>query len=150
MFRNAQCLPAGSRRFTRIGVALAPMRAAVAVLVALALAPAAGAVEIGDYEAMLASSSAVRDAKWYVKGVGDAYGVTNAVLSANGKPLLFCLPRQVSMTADDLVELVKHEMESPIGPQLRQRKMPVELVVLVALQKAFPCPQSGGQLDVLK
>jgi hypothetical protein len=149
MFRNAQCLPAGSKGFTR-SVVHAPMRAAVAVLVALSLGPAAEAVEIGDYEAMLASSSAVRDAKWYVKGVGDAYGVTNAVLSANAKPLLFCPGRQVSMSADDLVELVKHEMESPIGPQLRQRKMPVELIVLVALQKAFPCPQSSGQLDVLK
>jgi len=126
------------------------MRAAAALLALLACAPAADAVEIGDYEAMLASSSAVRDAKWYVKGVGDAYGVTNAVLAANGKPLLFCAPRQLSMNADDLVDLVKREMESPIGPQLRQRKMPVELVVLVALQKAFPCAQPGGQLDVLK
>ena len=122
----------------------------VLLLMALSSATPARAVDIADYEEMLASSVAVRDMKWYLKGVGDAYGIANAALSSNGKPPLYCQPPHLALNADNLVDIVRLEMESPMAPNIRQKKVPVELIVLVALQRSFPCPKSAGQIEILK
>lgn len=60
----------------------------------------------------------------------------NASLSAKRHILLYCPPRLMVLTGGQILDMVRREVASDIG----MGNYPVGMVVVMALEKVFPCP----------
>jgi hypothetical protein len=73
----------------------------------------------------------------YLHGVGEGLGWANAELQSKDVPPIFCQPGNFELTADNYVRLVRTYLDNPPAPL--KDDTPIELVLLEALQEAFPC-----------
>lgn len=77
---------------------------------------------------------------FYLHGIFAGYGVANAQNEISGRPKLYCQPKTLDQVAIDLVSLVGSQI--PIAQETYKNGLsglPVEFVLLDALQRSFPC-----------
>ena len=67
--------------------------------------------------------------------MGMAYA--NAELSNHNQTPLYCTPVHLSLTGQQLVDILKHQVEDTTAVG----NLPVGAVMIAALKKVFPCPQ---------
>lgn len=76
--------------------------------------------------------------KLYLHGVEAGLRYALAINKLNGLPVIYCRPEQLAFSSKDLVGLVDHEIS--VSPDFRADKnVPVAVVLLRALQHAYPC-----------
>lgn len=128
-----------------------PLRpAAAAVLAAaslLALAPAAGAMTVGEYGALAAAARTSAEAKrrheTYLAGVRDALIVYNLELGRDGKKK-FCFPEDRTLTTAELRGHIDAELKRNAQVIKKYPKLEIALVALLALGDAYPCDKEPG------
>lgn len=78
--------------------------------------------------------------KAYLDGVGNGWLWANAKLESKKQPLLFCVPSTLRLTADNYLGLIDAKIKAARGAQGGlNEKAPIELILLTALEEAFPC-----------
>jgi hypothetical protein len=77
----------------------------------------------------------------YIFGVAQGFGWANDFLTGANRPTLFCAPPNLALTAHTSKMMID-EMIKAVGPKLKTQleSTPVELLLLDALTKTFPCP----------
>ena len=69
-----------------------------------------------------------------LEGASDALSAANAILNADHKLMLFCAPETVNWSERVFI------MKGYLGRNPQTSLLPVAVVMLRALQEAFPCP----------
>lgn len=107
-----------------------------AVLVAALNVPSARAVTVSVYETQRDNpdQSEFRTMKIYLTGVVAGFIWGNSELAGAKKPVLFCQPPPPKVN-EDTVRLIDDE----IGQPYVTRDLPVELLLLNALVRKYPC-----------
>ena len=78
--------------------------------------------------------------KTYILGVGVGVEWANTVVSNRGQSPLYCAPGKLAITTENFLQILQDYIEKnpeiikPLGPDL-----PIGLLLLKALQDAFPC-----------
>jgi hypothetical protein len=84
-------------------------------------------------------------ANFYLAAVLDAYSIVNGELEEDKKPLLYCQPENLGLSALNLRQLVHNELKeartavSESDWEVYSQVMNIAFVSLRALQKTFPC-----------
>jgi hypothetical protein len=81
--------------------------------------------------------------KSYMHGVGQGYGWANAQLELRGQALLFCQPRKLSLTQENLANLLDRYLTAQLEAGKNPTSLMLEPLLLQALQEAFPCKGTG-------
>lgn len=96
----------------------------------------ASAVEVGNFDEIKGSEYF----RAYIEGVGHGFLWANAELQVNKRQtLLFCVPPSLGLTTDNYVGLIEAEIRDSKANGGINGKAPVELVLMGALKKTFPC-----------
>jgi hypothetical protein len=110
----------------------------------LALCPRARAVDlIPDWNLARNYASAKQAGRAdivgiYLNGAGSAYVVANAVAATWNKPLLYCQPPTLTLNALNYLDIFEKELAR--GPPEAALNYGDEMVLLIGLQRMFPCP----------
>lgn len=75
-------------------------------------------------------------AKYYLAGLAEGYRMANSALKLLKQPPLFCMPANDTSSIDDHVDLISNAIQGRSEAQ----KVPVNAMMLLALQHKFPCP----------
>ena len=95
--------------------------------------PASAEVKVRDWERMSASNNF----KWYVAGVAAGFFWANIDSSERGLGGIYCPPRQLALSADNYMEILKKELNS-YGARYNL-DTPLPLVLMSGLKRTFPC-----------
>jgi hypothetical protein len=76
----------------------------------------------------------------YVNGIESGMGWINATLVNQHDQPVYCSPRNLGLTADQLVDIIRKQVEST--PSLATS--PVGLTLLFGLKDDFPCPPKSN------
>ena len=76
--------------------------------------------------------------RMYLYGVGNGYVWASTYLEAGKKPPLFCQPSKMSLTEEIFIDLIDQKIQARPRTAINDGS-PVDMVLLVALQEAFPC-----------
>lgn len=109
--------------------------------VAAAVVMNSAAMDITTYEKQRnePSSSQSRGLlKIYLVGVGEGFKWANAALAKQKQSLLFCAPEQISLNADNYVQVIDEALASDRDAYLRM-DLPIESILLHGLQKKLSC-----------
>ena len=101
----------------------------------------AAALVITTYEkrrSESASSQARALLEIYLLGVGEGFKWANAALSSKRLAPLFCAPEQVPLTHEAYLLFIDEMLERH-REGLTQQQLPVEAILLKALQDRLPC-----------
>lgn len=71
----------------------------------------------------------------FLAGVGAGFGYANSRLGMKGQPLLFCQPSSLTLNAQNYIDLI----ESMARQYDFKQNQPVEVILLIGLEKEFPC-----------
>ena len=99
------------------------------------------AMDITSYDrdrAQPASSPARGLLKIYLIGVGEGFKWSNAALASKRLTPLFCAPEQVPLTHENYLLFIDEMLERH-REGLTQQQLPVEAILLKALQDRLPC-----------
>jgi hypothetical protein len=66
-----------------------------------------------------------------------AYTAANADLKANGRQMLYCQPKHLSLTPDQLIDMIKRG----IAEDNTIRAVPIALAMLEVFKRTFPCDE---------
>jgi hypothetical protein len=80
------------------------------------------------------------DAEILIFGEQDGLTWSNAFLMSNKLSPFFCQPGHLSLTAPQLVDMIKRGVQDNPG----FGKLPVGFTLLAVMRKAFPCPQNAN------
>jgi hypothetical protein len=72
-----------------------------------------------------------------IQGVVSGLGSANAVLVDRGEHPLYCEPRRLSLTSDQVINIVTNFIDD--HPDL-DADLPLSSVVVFAMEDVFPCP----------
>lgn len=92
-------------------------------------------LSIANYQRGMQDSALKGLTTAYVSGMGSAYTFANSELEGDGQPKLFCQPRQLALNGPVLIQLLDTEIKNP----LYKTDFPVQIPLLFALKRAFPC-----------
>ena len=109
----------------------------LAALSAAFVTSGAGAMSVREYEAQRDSAdlNGVKITRVYLNGVGVGYAWANSERAAEKLQPLFCLSKDF-IAHQDFVALLEDE----IGQRYVSRDDAIELLLLGALRRRFPCP----------
>lgn len=93
------------------------------------------AVEVGTFDQFRENDTFMT----YLDGVGKGWLWANAKLDSKKQPLLFCVPPTLSLTADNYIHLIDAKIKAARAQGGLNEKAPIELILLAALEEAFPC-----------
>jgi hypothetical protein len=101
--------------------------------------PAAQAMTVREYETQRDSADleAYKTTKIYLNGVGVGYAWANSERVAEKLQPLFCLPQDFQRRSNFVALL-----EDEIGQRYVTRDDAVELLLLGALRRVYPCPRA--------
>ena len=102
----------------------------LAIAIAALMAAPALALDYADY---LANRDEI-EVRAYLQGIGEGLGWAVA-FGAEGDPKLFCAPDDKAHSRDDYVRVL--DTFAAANPDLQ--RYPVEMILLLALQAAYPC-----------
>ena len=93
-------------------------------------------VPVGRYFELKKSQPSFAD---YLTGIGRGVFWANTVLEVNNQKTLFCMPNNLSLDKGIILSLIDQEIRSPSSGRQWKEDTPVELIMVVAFQKRFPC-----------
>jgi hypothetical protein len=76
----------------------------------------------------------------YITGVGTGIFWSNAVLEAQGKQPLFCMPAKLALSPELIKQLLSRQIETHDGGPPYTGDKDVEIIVLSSFIQTFPCP----------
>ena len=79
--------------------------------------------------------------KTYLYGVGQGWLWANARLETKNQPKLFCIPLSLSLNIENYLSLLEARIKRLRAQGKLNEKMPVEVLLLAALEESFPCSQ---------
>ncbi len=111
------------------------------ILLALFLSAAnAFAFPVQDYEARLnKDKNSQETVEIYVLGLGTGYAWSNTVLENEGRPLLYCQPRTLSLTNENYIRILDAHIARIREYRSDVVQLPVAFVLLRGLVHTFPC-----------
>lgn len=77
--------------------------------------------------------------KAYLDGVGNGWLWANARLDAKKQPRLFCVPTNLFLRAENYIGLADSKIKSARAQGELNDRYPIELIILMALEEAYPC-----------
>lgn len=77
--------------------------------------------------------------KIYLIGVSDGLAWANAELEGDGKPPLFCVPDELSLTVDQTQQIFESEIRSQTELGIENEDWPLTSIMSLAMQRTFPC-----------
>lgn len=95
--------------------------------------PASAEVKVRDWDRINTS----KNFKWYVAGVGSGLFWANIDSSERGLGGIYCPPRQLALSVDTYMEILKKELNS-YGARYNL-DTPLPLVLMSGLKRTFPC-----------
>lgn len=106
----------------------------VLMLSMLAVSGNASAMTIEEYKNAKNNKQEWPVTQIYLNGVGVGVSLAAAVLIQQGRPPLFCQPKEIDLNKENYIKLIdafitKNEVE----------EAPIETILLMALVTAFPC-----------
>jgi hypothetical protein len=127
---------------------LRPFRSFSPLIVAagLGLAQAACAMDIATYDAQrkaAANSQVQVRLRIYLLGVGEGLKLANAQLVRRNVEPMFCLPEAKPLFAEDYIQAIDSTMRQD-RRSLESEQVPIEVILLMALGRAYPCASVGG------
>lgn len=75
--------------------------------------------------------------KLYITGVGKGTSWANAELDQQGRRLLYCQPKKLALNGSNYIQLIDNFLDHHKN---LPSYTPIEMVLLLALENAFPCP----------
>ena len=75
----------------------------------------------------------------YLTGIGRGVFWANTVLKANNQTPLFCMPNKLALDQGIILSLIDQEVRNPSSGQQWTEDTSIELIMVVAFQKRFPC-----------
>jgi len=73
----------------------------------------------------------------YLSGVADGFTTINRQREASREELLFCLPKDTSLSGKDYMQILQHKLEQTVDPV--PDSSTVAEAILIALKEKFPC-----------
>jgi hypothetical protein len=116
-----------------------------AVLLAVTSNASADSLTLGQYRTMQASTSDASKyiVRWYLMGLGEAFGWANSELTRTHKQPLFCAPGRLALEFENYETILDQEalQDSSIDISgLKIGDMPVGVLLMHGLIRTFPCP----------
>jgi hypothetical protein len=71
----------------------------------------------------------------------DGFNAANAELKAAGKSMLYCAPETITLTPEQLIDILRRWVEANRIKSPRLDAAPPTTALLYALEDAFPCPK---------
>jgi hypothetical protein len=103
--------------------------------IVLSTTPAAAETSAREFLQMYASDDN-QAAKIYLRGLHQGVSWSNTVLNYQKLPKLYCAPDTITLTDDQVQDVIRRLVEKePLNGTY-----PIAMVMLKALQRAFPCP----------
>jgi hypothetical protein len=126
------------------GGRLCGMRTFLTTLCFLTLISAeALAQDVPLYRKMIASSDAsvVKEAKMYVKGLGDGISWANTLVSLEDGRALYCPPDKLALTVENYLDILDRQIDarSKVVTEAKLNETPLGFLLLDGLQETFPC-----------
>lgn len=109
------------------------------VAFALLYSSTASAMDYGTYAANLSTDPGRATVRSWLDGFGSAIGMYDSYQVMDGRTARFCRPRGLKFSPELLAGLVDKVVNQQ--PQLAKRDTPVEAIIWVGLENAFPCPK---------
>ena len=75
----------------------------------------------------------------YLVGIGRGVFWTNTVLEISNQKPLFCMPNNLALDRGIVLSLIDQEVRNPSSRKPWKEDTPIELIMVVAFQKKFPC-----------
>ena len=75
--------------------------------------------------------------KLYIEGVGIGYGWANTSLEHRKQSKLYCQPANLALDASNYIDIITREIQA--NKNIYTPDTPVELILLIGLEKTFPC-----------
>ena len=111
------------------------IRGLVPLLVLFLWTAPASAMSLDQYEEMKKSDWA----KTYVFGVGQGFLWANAEQANKNAPPFYCQSPKVALTADNYLQILNDSIEKRRASSKYDKGFPIEGLLMMALQEAFPC-----------
>jgi hypothetical protein len=100
----------------------------------LVFSGSAHAVTVKEYEQSKNNENLWPMTTIYLDGVGVGASLSASALLQQGRPALFCKPKEIELKRDDYIRLVDAFIaKNEVGDA------PIESILLLALATAFPC-----------
>jgi hypothetical protein len=78
--------------------------------------------------------------RMYILGVGNGYTWANIDLEKKKENPLFCPPKKLALTVDNLIHTIDMMIkDTKYGKLISKTDTPIELILLKGLQETFPC-----------
>ena len=106
------------------------------ILITIGIVPVYAEVTLETYEIVGKND----EFKVFVSGLGEGYSLANAELKVKRKlPPLYCEPDKVKLNTDNYLEILDNYLSQPVVKAQTHPTLPVGVMLLKALQDAFPC-----------
>ena len=107
--------------------------------VLIAASQASADIYFKEYKEAKAANGQRWDAiKFYLLGVGSAYGYANAKLHDEHQPIFFCVPGNLVLERENYVDIIDQEFARRNRGTMDDN-VAVDVVLLFGLVKTFPC-----------
>ena len=80
---------------------------------------------------------------FYLNAVGNGMSWSNTQLRSEGRDPLYCEPASFAMNGDNYIQIVDNFVAG-LPPPALPGDTPVEMLLVKALVKNFPCPKAQG------
>lgn len=113
--------------------------AAIAILLVTGMHPVQANMRYQDYFPLRDSE----DMMVYVWGLGKGLSWGNTMLENSGRRMLYCVPTNFDITADNLTRVIAQEAAYYDEAQLQ--RVTIEQLLTTGMIRAFPCEGGGRQ-----
>lgn len=111
------------------------IKSLLAVVLATLIATPAAAISINDLGNEMQKSAGSEMVATYISGVGMGYMFTNMALAAEGKDMMFCMPRDKRPTPQYFLNLIFDAEDKGLVDASAQ----AEITLLARLKAKYPC-----------
>ncbi len=108
------------------------------MLIVMGLAISSASAEQKQFtanEALAGYSKDLASVKLYLKGMDEALSWANALLHNKKRPYLYCEPKNVTITVDQSVDIMRRF----VANRPEAGEWPVGMTFLIAMEQALPC-----------
>jgi hypothetical protein len=103
------------------------------IIIVSGISPAYSEVSFKDYETL----KNTKEFRLFIAGVGEGAGWSNVLLESRGSKKLFCQPGNLNLSADDLLDVVKREVNA--NAKVFKSDTPLGLILIKGLMDIYPC-----------
>jgi hypothetical protein len=103
------------------------------IIIVSGVSPAYSEVSFKDYETL----KNTKEFRLFIAGVAEGAGWSNVLLDSHGSKKLFCQPSNLTMSADDLLDIIKREVNA--NAKVFKSDTPLGLILIKGLVDIYPC-----------